>query len=77
MDKKEKLRKAVIKFDTSNRSFNDYMEFLMVVHVVMKQGSGLAWSGVENILDNTLSLLDNDKSFKKLMNDCSDENKNP
>lgn len=52
--KENQLRKAVLKFECSKRTVKDYMEFIPVVNSVLRQGSGLVWSQVEEVLKNAL-----------------------
>ena len=64
-NKTERLREAIIKFRKSDQEVHDYMSLFIVVHAVLRQGSGLLWSDVNEVLaeeigyEFTLCPLDN------------------
>lgn len=52
--RKARLEAAVILFENSPRSVDDYMKFIYVVHNVLKQGSGLVWPQIEEVIREAL-----------------------
>ena len=48
--KEERLRDAIILFNNSQQLVNDYMNLFIAAHCVLKQGDGLLWSDVKEIL---------------------------
>lgn len=53
--KKEQLKKAIEEFRKSDQNKKDYMNLIVVSHRVLKQGSGLLWSDVEEVLEDVLN----------------------
>jgi len=52
--KTKKLAEAVRTFKDSEQKPFDYMQLFMVVKSVLKQGSGLLWSDVNEVLQEEL-----------------------
>ena len=50
MDKAEMFRKAFNEFQKSEKTEMDYMSFLSRFHTVIKQGSGLTWGTIQEII---------------------------
>ena len=48
--KEERLREVIIEFKNSQQLVRDYMKLFTVVHCVLKQGDGLLWTHVNEIL---------------------------
>lgn len=53
-NKKEYFKKSIKDFENSKQDVKDYMDFIFASHNVLKQGSGLLWDEIENILTCTL-----------------------
>jgi hypothetical protein len=54
MDKKQILKRAIEKFDKSDKGLMDYLEFSYIINYCTKQGSGLAWLQVIDIYKEVL-----------------------
>ena len=53
-DKTERMREAIIKFRDSDQEVSDYLYLFMVVSRVTRQGSGLLWSDINEILQEEI-----------------------
>ena len=49
------LYDAIETFINSKQTTQDFMSLFFVVHQQLKQGSGMLWSEVEQVLDDVLS----------------------
>jgi len=55
ISKKERLETAIRKFRDSKQTALDYMDLFVAVHTVLKQGDGLVWSQVNEIVKEVLN----------------------
>ena len=54
-NKKDILAKAVEYFKDSVQTKDDYMDLFIAVHRSLRQGSGLVWSQIDEILEEVLN----------------------
>ena len=54
ISKSDKFKKAMEDFVTSDKDANDYMSVFYVFHHVTKQGSGLLFSDIKEIIQKVL-----------------------
>jgi len=53
--KEDQLEAAIWHFEQSYRSTDDYMALFQTVHQVTRQGSGLVWKQVREIIGKTIN----------------------
>lgn len=54
LTKAEKLKDAVIKFEDSDKQAGDYIALLAVGSMVTRQGDGMVWGDVQEVISATL-----------------------
>ena len=53
-EKQIKLKKAIELFNQSNKSADNFMKLFVEVNYSTRQGSGLTWSQVEEVISNAI-----------------------
>lgn len=53
-DKVTKFRGAIRDFHASDKSPDEYLELIVASHMVLRQGSGLTWGQIKDILNEEL-----------------------
>jgi hypothetical protein len=54
MNKKEKFKEAVEEFRNSKQTTEDYLKLISISVQVLRQGDGLTWTSIEEILEEIL-----------------------
>lgn len=55
VNKSAKLREAIENFEQSERNEEDYLKLFVVVESSLRQGSGLTWGSIQEIIKEALN----------------------
>jgi hypothetical protein len=55
MNKKEKFKQAIEEFRNSKQTTEDYLKFISISEQVLRQGDGLTWTSIKEILEEVLT----------------------